>query len=424
MAETKQPLLSVEEAREKVLALADVLESELVSPLDALGRVLARDILSDIDIAPFNNSAMDGFAVCMSDFESREMPLSLKVSAHIGAGDWPEQPVEPGFAARIMTGAPVPEGADAVVKIEDTRVLDGEGSIGSTVVFLAKPKAGDNIRFAGEEVKAGGVVLQKGERVTPAAVGLLAATGNAEVPVYRRPRVAILATGSELVEIDEKPSHGKIRNSNSYSLAAQVIDAGGIPIRFPLIKDTFEATEAAVFKAAQEADYIITSGGVSVGDFDFVKPVLEKLGTTFFYAVNMRPGKPQTFGMITAHGGKPVPFFGLPGNPTSTFVGFEMFVRPSLRKMQGYGELLRPITRATLAHEIKKSQSRRYYLRGSVIKGEQGTYTAHLEGSQSSALLSPSHRANCFIVLPEGVAPMRAGDEVDCIRLDRVEGAE
>lgn len=424
MTQEEPKLLSVEEARENVLKLVDVLDVEKVHPLEALGRVLAEDMKSDINIAPFDNSAMDGFAVSTKDFAEKSAPVELKVIGHIGAGDWPENALEPGAVMRIMTGAPVPEGADAVIKIEDTHVVSGDGSIGSVIAFETIPHQGDNIRFAGEEVKAGAVVLSRGEKITPAAVGLLAATGNAEVPVYRRPRVAILATGSELVEIADKPERGKIRNSNSYSLAAQVIEAGGVPIRFPLIEDTYEATEAAVFKAASEADYILTSGGVSVGDFDYVKPVLTKLGEMYFSSVNMRPGKPQTLGVVTAHGGKPVPFFGLPGNPTSTFVGFEMFIRPALLKMQGFSTIVRPTCKARLAHDVKKRQSRRYYLRGSAIKQEDGNYIAHVEGSQSSAVLASAHRANCFIILPEGVAPMYEGDEVTCMWLDRPEGAE
>lgn len=424
MADEKQKLLSVEEARDDVLSLVNVLETEEVHPLEALGRVLAQDVLSDINIAPFDNSAMDGFAVRTDDFSNKTLPIHLEVIEHIGAGDWPEKRVEPGTAMRIMTGAPVPEGADAVIKIEDSSVVKGDGSVGSLISFGRAPKLGENIRFAGEEVKAGETVLWEGEKITAAAVGLLAATGNNVVSVRRRPRVAILATGSELVEIDEKPSRGKIRNSNSYSLAAQVIEAGGIPLRFPLIEDTYEATEAAILKAAHEADYIITSGGVSVGDFDYVKPVLEKLGEMHFSSVNMRPGKPQTLGLITAHGKKPVPFFGLPGNPTSTFVGFEMFVRPALLKMQGFKHIFRPTCKALLGHDVKKRQSRRYYLRGSVSKNEAGVFVAHVEGNQSSALLASAHRANCFIVLPEDSTQALAGSEVTCIWLDRPEGTE
>ena len=424
MADEKQKLLSVEEAREDVLSLVDVLESEEVYPLEALGRVLAQDVLSDINIAPFDNSAMDGFAVRADDFTNKPLPIHLEVIEHIGAGDWPQKRVEPGAAMRIMTGAPVPEGADAVIKIEDSNVVEGDGSVGSLISFERVPKAGENIRFAGEEVKAGETVLWNGEKITAAAVGLLAATGNNVVSVRRRPRVAILATGSELVEIDEKPTQGKIRNSNSYSLAAQVIEAGGIPLRFPLIEDTYEATEAAILKAADEADYIITSGGVSVGDFDYVKPVLEKLGEMHFSSVNMRPGKPQTLGLITVHGKKPVPFFGLPGNPTSTFVGFEMFVRPALLKMQGFKHILRPTCTALLGHDIKKRQNRRYYLRGSAIKNDAGVYIAHVEGNQSSALLASAHRANCFIILPEDSTQALAGSEVTCMWLDRPEGTE
>jgi len=418
----KQNLIAVEDAREQVLSLVDVLDAEEVDTLGSLGRILAQDVLSDIDIAPFDNSAMDGFAVLTGDFADAQSPVQLEITGHVGAGDWPEHPVTAGTAIRIMTGAPMPEGADAVIKIEDTEIIEGDGLIGSKVAFPVPPRKGDNIRKAGEEAKAGETVLNCGEHVTPAAVGLLASTGHGTVKVYRRPRVAILSTGSELVEITEKPTRGKIRNSNSYSLAAQVLEAGGIPLRSPLIKDTYEATEEAILEAARNADFIITSGGVSVGDFDYVKPVLEKLGKMLFSAVNMRPGKPQTFGAITTTGKPAIPFFGLPGNPTSTFVGFETFVRPALLKMQGATELLRPTCTAVLAHDVKKRQGRRYYLRGTVELQPDGTYAAHVEGSQSSALLTSAHRSNCFIVLPEGLDPAHKGQEVTCIRLDMKEG--
>lgn len=412
--------LSVEEARELVFRRVRRLGAERVALLDALGRVLAEDIVSDIDVAPFDNSAMDGYAVRAADLAgaSELSPITLRVVERIAAGDFPAVAVRPGEASRIMTGAPMPEGADAVVMVEYTEGRDAGGGAGGTVVVMREVREGENVRRKAEEVAAGDVVLEAGEVVGPAAVGLLASTGHAEVAVYRRPRVAVLSTGSELVEVAETPGPGKIRNSNSYSLAAQVAAAGGVPVRYPVVPDDPGATRSAFERAAAETDFIVTSGGVSVGDFDYVKPVLEELGELEFCKVAMRPGNPQTLGSIAG-----VPFFGLPGNPTSTFVGFEVFVRPALRSMQGFAELDRPRTTARLAHDVRKKQDRRYYLRARLERVENGDgYEVALSGSQSSALLTAAHRGNCLMVLPEGEGSFAAGTEVECVRLDQEEG--
>jgi molybdopterin molybdotransferase len=412
--------MSVEQARDLVLAPIKVLPAEEVALIDALGRVLATDARSDIDVAPFDNSAMDGFALRAEDTAgaSATAPAVLEVIAHIGAGDDVAGiNVGPGQAARIMTGAAVPQGADAVAMVEFTRPVTGDGGTGSTVAFEREAALGEHIRLRAEEVSAGDVILRAGEALGPAAIGLLAATGHATVSVHRQPRVAILSTGSELVEVTETPGPGKIRNSNSYSIAAQVLAAGGIPVRYDIVPDEIDATRAAFLKAAEETDFIVTSGGVSVGDFDYVKPVLEEIGELTFCKVKMRPGNPQTLGSIDG-----VPFFGLPGNPTSTYVGFEVFVRPALRRMQGHTALDRPTTRATLAHDVKKKQDRRYYLRGRCDRQPDGTYLASLPYSQSSALLTAAHKGNCFVVLPEGDGNFAAGTDVVCVRLDIEEG--
>lgn len=416
--------MTVEQARELVFERVRRLDSEHVAPLEALGRVLAQDVRSDIDVAPFDNSAMDGYAVRAEETAGAAAgaPAVLDVVAHIAAGDFWEGALGPGQAARIMTGAPVPAGADAVVMVEFTAPASGTGTIGDRVAIQYEAASGEHIRRRGEEVRAGDVVLSAGEIVTPAAIGLAASTGNPALSVYRKPRVAIISTGSELVEIDETPGPGKIRNSNSYSLAAQVIAAGGIPVRFGIVADDEQATRTAFERAAAETDFIIASGGVSVGDFDFVKPVLEEIGELAFCKVAMRPGNPQTLGSI--HG---VPFFGLPGNPTSTYVGFEIFVRPALRMMQGFTALDRPRSYAVLAHDVKKKQDRRYYLRALLSRaksgdGDKGELTVAIAGSQSSALLTAAHRGNCFMVLPEGEGAFFAGTSVECVRLDIEEG--
>jgi molybdopterin molybdotransferase len=411
----------VEAALELVLALVRPMPIERVGLLDSLHRVLAEDATSDIDVAPFDNSAMDGFAMRAADLAgaSEDAPVELDVIAHIGAGD-DVAGIEVGLgqAARIMTGAAVPLGADSVVMVERTHPVAGDGGIGSRVAFELEPKFGEHIRRRGEEVLAGDVVLTAGDVIGPAAIGLLASTGHDTVAVHRRPRVAVLSTGSELVEVATKPGPGKIRNSNSYSIAAQVLAAGGIPVRYGIVLDDMDATRAAFELAAAETDFILTSGGVSVGDYDFVKPVLEEMGELTFCKVKMRPGNPQTLGTING-----VPFFGLPGNPTSTYVGFEIFVRPALRIMQGFSAISRPITVARLSHDVKKKQDRRYYLRGRCEFVSDGVgYEATLSGSQSSALLTAAHRGNCFVVLPEGDGVFPAGTQVDCVRLDMEEG--
>lgn len=412
--------ISVEQARQHVLSMVRVLDSERISLSESLGRVLAEDALSDIDVAPFDNSAMDGFAVRAADLAlaSPGRPVALDVIADIPAGTWWDGRVGPGQAARIMTGAPVPSGADAVVMVELTETLSGDGGVHSKVAFSHAPEAGEHIRRRGEEVSCGDVVAAAGERIGPATVGLLAATGHASIAVIRAPRVAVLSTGDELVEIDQKPGPGKIRNSNSYSLAAQVQAAGGIALRYGIVPDDLSATSAAFAKAAAEADYIITSGGVSVGEFDFIKPALEKIGRLEFHQVAMRPGAPQTMGSVNG-----VPVFGLPGNPTSSFVGFEIFVRPALRKMQGLAELDRPKVTATLLHDVRKKPGRRYYLRGRLSAAQDGAgLSVELSGSQSSALLTAAHRGNCFIVLEQGESSFPAGTRVECLRLDVEEG--
>jgi len=409
-------MISVEEAQAKVLEDIGVLPPERVPLLDALGRVLAEDVVSDIDVAPFDNSAMDGYAVRAADVAgaSSDTPVRLRVVEHVPAGAFPSVPVGPGEAVRIMTGAPVPEGADAVVMVEMT----AEESDGGVGVIFASIAEGQNIRRKGEDVRKGETVLHAGELVGPATVGILASVGCPTPLVYRRPRVAIVSTGDELVGIDDYPGPGKIRNSNSYTLAALVREAGGEPHILDVARDTREST-SAILSRASEFDLMISTGGVSMGDYDVVKSVLEELGILGFWKVAMRPGAPQTFGTIDG-----TPFFGLPGNPTSGMVGFEMFVRPVLLKLQGHTALFRPHHKVTLTHDVKKKSDRRYFMRAKATRTGEGRWTAALSGAQSSAMLTSMHRANCLLVLPEGETAFAAGSVVDCIRLDMKEGAE
>ena len=417
-------MLTVEQARDSVLERIVRLEPEPVAVLESLGCVLAADIVSDIDVAPFDNSAMDGYAVRSSDTAgaSEDAPVVLRVVDHIAAGSMPQVEVGPGDASRIMTGAPVPQGADAIVMVEVTESLEADGSTGGTVAIKRPAAFGDHIRHAGEDAHAGETVLHAGEVVNAASIGLMATLGTTTPLVYRRPRVAIVSTGDELVGIEEVPGPGQIRNSNTYSLAAQVIAAGGVPCILGIARDN-EADTRALLGRASEFDLMVTTGGVSMGDFDVVKTVLQEIGKLDFWKVAMRPGAPQTYGTI---GG--TPFFGLPGNPTSTMVGFELFMRPAIRKMRGFTALDRPRVMAVLAEDARKKSDRRYFMRGILTRREvtesgAPAYEARLSGRQSSALLTAMHRANCLICLPEGLSSVPAGSVVECIRLDQEEGS-
>jgi molybdopterin molybdotransferase len=416
-------MLTVEQARSAVLERIARLDPGPVPLLESLGCVLAADVVSDIDVSPFDNSAMDGYAVQAADTAgaTADGPVVLRVVDHIAAGFMPKVAVGKGEASRIMTGAPMPAGADAIVMVEHTQGLEKGGSTGGTVAVRRAATAGDHIRHAGEDVRVGEVVLRAGEVVNAASIGLMAAVGTAEPQVYRRPRVAIVSTGDELVEVGTVPGPGQIRNSNTYSLAAQVLAAGAVPCVLGIARDN-EADTRALLGRAPEFDLMVTTGGVSMGDFDVVKTVLEQMGELDFWKVAMRPGAPQTYGTI---GG--TPFFGLPGNPTSTMVGFELFVRPAIRKMRGFATLDRPRVWASLAEDVRKKADCRYFMRGVLTRIDGPTpsalaYEVRLSGRQSSAMLTSMHRANCLISLPEGFSAVAAGTAVECIRLDQEEG--
>ncbi len=407
-------MISLEEALTRVLARIPVLPAERVGLLEAMGRVLAQDVISDIDVSPFDNAEKDGYAVRAQDVAaaSPDAPVRLPVIERLAAGSVPTRRLDRGQASKITTGAPLPEGADAVVMVEDTEPLDS----GNFVCIRASVAPEQNIRRRGQEVRAGQAVLAAGEVAGPAALGLAAAVGQATLWVHRRPRVAIVATGDELVEVTRKPGPGQIRNSNSYALAAQVLQAGGVPQVLGVARDNAEDTRALLSRAP-DFDVMVSTGGVSMGDFDVVRTVLEELGRLDFWQVAMRPGAPQTFGTIQG-----TPFFGLPGNPTSTMVGFEIFVRPALRRMAGHQALERPRVTARLQAEVRKSPGRRHLLRGRLAAGPEGGYTVELSGDQSSALLGAMHRANCLVCLPEEATTVPAGSPVACLRLDIEEG--
>ena len=408
-------MISLEDARELVLSHVSALETEEVSVLDIIGRVAAEDLASDIDIAPFAHSAMDGFAMRASQLvgASTENPVELDVVAEVPAGSFYEGELADDQCVRIMTGAPLPDAADAVVKYEIVDIVSGDGREGSRVAFTAPAGVGDNIRAAGEEAKAGEVIVHVGEVVHSAGVGFLTGCGVTRCKTYRRPRVAIIATGSELVDPTEVPTQGKIRNSNSYALAACAIDAGAIPEIRPIAADDFEGLKAAVLECTRDFDFVVTSGGAANGDYDFIKKVVDDAGDLLMTTVNMRPGKAQTFGIVEG-----TPVFGLPGNPAAAYLGFEMIIRPALRKMQGYSHFERPHVTAKLTGPAKKKDPRRIFNRGTLTKNEAGEYEVTLAKNQSSGLFGPIQRSNCFIVLPEGPGKYDAGDTVDCVLLD------
>jgi len=395
-------MISVESALEVILKEISPLATESVDIACALGRVLAEDIAARWPNPPFDNSAMDGYAVRSADVKgaSAEKPAKLSVIYDLPAGSVPQGPVGPGQAVRIMTGAPVPEGADAVVMVEKTSSGDG------SVLIKAEPRAGENIRKAGEDFKTGDIVIGKGSVVRPAEAGMLATVGVPFVMVHRRPRVAIISTGDELCDIGEQPGPGKIVNSNGYALAALVAASGAVPIQLGIAKDTKESLREKL-TAALSADCIISSGGVSVGDYDFVKDVLKEMGSSMiFWKVAMKPGKPLAFGVI---GGKPA--FGLPGNPISSMVAFEQFVRPSLLKMSGRARIFRQSFEAALTNDIKIKPGRMNFIRAELRSTGAGLAATALDG-QGSGMVLTMVRANSFIIVPQDSTGFKAGDAV------------
>jgi molybdopterin molybdotransferase len=354
---------------------------------------------------------MDGFAVRAADVADTAdgSPRSLRVVADIPAGSHPTISLAAGEAARIMTGAPIPAGADAVVPVEDTSFTDRDaGTPPPDTVQIFKPaKSGWNIRPRGMDIHSGEVVLYKGRVLKPQDLGLLATLGFANVGVFRRPRVALFSSGDELLPVEAALEEGKIRDSNSYTLAALIEDAGGEVIRLGVAKDHHEAVKDLLEKAVEKnVDLIISSAGVSVGAFDFVKQVIESNGSMDFWRVNMRPGKPVAFGEY-----KNIPFLGLPGNPVSAFVGFEVFVRPLLARLRGVLDGSRQKVRVKCAEQID-SDGRESYLRAQVSE-ENGSFIAHLTGHQGSGNLHSLVQANALLIIPAGVKCVPAGQEVD-----------
>ena len=402
-------MITVEEALDKILSHVEPLGTEKVSLLEALGRVLAEDIFAHRDIPPLDNSGMDGYAVRWEDIAdaSQDRSCRLEVIEDLPAGFIAKKTVRKGQAIRIMTGAPMPEGADTVVPVEETKKEGG-------FVLVSKAIAlGDCIRHAGEDVKKGDRVISAGDIIRPSEIGMLASVSRSSIHVYQRPLVAILCTGEELVDVDESLNDAKIVSSNSYTLAAQVKDCGAIPMQLGIARDRKEEIEQKL-RQGLRADVLVSSAGVSVGDYDYVKDVLSDLGMEMiFWKVAMKPGKPLVFGTIR---GKPV--FGLPGNPVSSMVSFEQFVRPSLLKMMGHGKLFRPVIEAILKEEIHKEPGRRHFIRA-FVSFEQDRYYVTTTGDQGSAILRSMIKANGLVIIPENERCVRAGEKVKVQLLDR-----
>lgn len=410
----------LEDAQETVLKTVGLMDIVKVPVWQAAGLPLAEDVTTDIDLSPFANSAMDGYAVRTADLSgaSVDSPVTLSVVGHEAAGHVFSGTIAPGTTVRIMTGAPVPDGADAVVKFEVVDVLQGDGNEGSLVSFSAAAKVGENIREAGLEAHAGEVVVPAGEVLKPAGCGLVASAGYSEVAVRRAPRVGIIALGTELVAPGEKPAFGQIRDSNSSALMASAVAAGANPTFYGITPDDEQEISELVQKAAGENDFVITSGGASAGDYDFAEALASREGEVLFDRVSMRPGKAITFGTI--HG---IPYLGLSGNPAAACVGFEMLARPAIRKMLGFTEFERPVQRARVTSEVKKKQARRFYNRARISRDPMtGELVVDQARSQNSALLGTLQEANCLLMVADGPRGYAAGDEVPCVRIDIEEG--
>ncbi len=401
-------MIPVEEAQERVLAEVQPLETEEVLFLEAHGRVLREDVLATYDVPQKDNTAMDGYAVRASDIAAA--PVTLRVIEDLPAGTVATQRIEPGTAIRIMTGALLPDGADTVAHVEITDA----GS--ETVRVLSALKRGVNIRKRGEDMHAGDIVLRSGQPLHAAEIGVLASVQKARIRVGRRPSVAILSTGDEIVDVNEAVTLGKVVNSNSYSLAALVREAGAIPRRIGIVPDNLDATIAAI-ESALQSDFVISSGGVSVGAYDFVKDALDALGgETKFWQVAMKPGKPVVLSRVRGR-----LYFGLPGNPVSCMVSFHLFIAPAIRKAMGQtANLLPPIVETHVAATLKSRGDRRSYMRVRVV-AENGRLVAHPMVAQGSGVSTSMVQANGLVIVESGVTVVDAGSSVPTVLLGPVQ---
>lgn len=405
---------SVQDASAKILAKIGTLDEESVALADLAGRVITKPISAPFALPARDNSGMDGYAVRAADIAgaSAASPVMLPVSGSVAGGGSPAGPLAPRTAVRVMTGAPVPDGTDTVIRVEDT---DGGTEL---VAINGARDAKKNVRRRGEDFREGDALLAAGTGIGPAEIGVLASIGAAQLAVPRRPRVAFMASGDEIVELDrmaEVKAGTKIFTSNSYALAALIAANGGIPVNLGIARDDPADIKARILRARDErADLVLTTAGISAGEHDYVRTVLDELGLTLeVWKVRLRPGAPLGFGMLGA-----VPWIGLPGNPVSTMVTFELFVRPVLRKMLGHRLLHRRPVPVTVEEEITTGAKLTHFMRAVVTLAADGTRTARLTGPQGSGILTSMTRANALLIVPEDRPHVRAGEQLNAILLN------
>jgi molybdopterin molybdotransferase len=421
-------MIGVDEALATILAAATPLPPVEVALLEALGLTLAEAVVAPHDAPPYRNSAMDGYAVRGADLAGagRAAPVRLAVVAEIAAGHPSDATIGPGQAARIMTGAAMPAGADTVVRFEETDEVSAECRVPSaeldvahagrgvrkSVLVLASVRTGSNVRQAGEDMRAGEVALAAGTPLRAAEIGLLASLGRASVSVHRRPRVAILSTGDEVVPIDAPLAPGQLRDSNSYTLASLVRRYGGEPVLLGIARDRLDEVRRAL-DAGRECDLVVSSAGVSAGDYDVVKDALQAEGRIDLWQVNMKPGRPLAFGRL---GG--APYLGLPGNPVAAMVSFEIFGRPLLLRLLGRRSVDKPRLRATALERLENGSARRHFVRVRVEPGPDGGFVCRLAGDQGAGVLTSMALANGLAVVAEGVTAIEPGEPVEVLMLD------
>jgi molybdopterin molybdotransferase len=404
--------LNVDEALARILEQINLLPAETVAIEDSLGRVLAEDIISSLDLPPFDNSSMDGFAILSEDSKgaSKEFPVRLRVASDVLAGSISTTVIKAGQAARIMTGAVIPEGVDAIIPVEDT---DGDFRLQETpshVSLYSSVPVGAYIRKRGENISKGQLVIKAGTVIRSAEIAIMASLGNAKIAVRKQPKVVIVGSGDELLELHEAPAHGKIYDSNAYALAAMVEEDGGVALRFPAAKDHPDALRESYQAAlAEKPDVIISSAGVSVGAADYVRGILNELGEIGFWRINLRPGKPLAYGHLAG-----IPFFGLPGNPVSAMVTYTVIVRPSLLKMGGRSSSSRTIE--AVAGERMVSDGRRTYARVR-LEAKDGQWVAYETGSQSSGAHLSMLLADGLLIIPEEQKIVDKGEKLPVLLL-------
>jgi molybdopterin molybdotransferase len=422
-------MISIEEALERILSYVSVMPAEDKHPLDALGQVLDEDITATFDIPPLDNTSMDGYAVRAADTTgaSEASPRELRVIGEVAAGYIYDGEVGDGEAVRIMTGAPIPLGADGVVPFEETdepfdRAPEQTRKVAASVRVFKEAKPGANIRPAGQDVRPGDVVVRRGSVLRPQEVGVIASVGRNTVRVIRRPVVAVLSTGDELLEPGQPRDGARIYDANAYSVAALVQRFGGVPKLLGIAKDTVEALTAKIHEGL-DADMLVTSAGVSKGDYDIVKDVLAREGEVAFWTVAVKPGKPLAFGAFEKDGRR-ILHIGLPGNPVSSMVAFELFGRPAILKMLGKTDHRRPTIRAIAEDRIENRGDPRVYLARCVVTQRAGKYYARLTGEQGSGILTSMVRANALTIIPADVDVVEPGEEIDVLMLDWSRGEE